>query len=317
MTAFVEDAPVWQYHRRYYREGPGRSAERFAQDDSPDISTRPDIGNSIGDDSSAFHARSIRVGGVASAVIEFSSARVADLKREAPYFQRIAQMCGEIIRRIELANDRAWLSRMSYVHAARHSLESVIRQVEETAGEPASKLRALLTRYSAVQSPSSIGDGASRLEAIKTVLGKSAATSGLRLCEELAGICEEHQVTDRTFALVLEVLETLKSNSSHAPFNIEQLHVTVLHGVDGPSSLKLAYLPKTGLLPATRLDQVCVSPIRDQQTPTFHFGLFLLAAQLRMIGGAARSAVMPDGPAANVHFGATFLIPIDAKEEPS
>lgn len=301
-AAFRDDRPSW-----LARERPDDSSD---QEDGRRIWL-----SSIGGPGDALHARPIRVGSVRSGVVEFSGGRSRNLRTEDVYFQRIAATCSEVVRRVELANDRAWLSRMSYVHAARHRIEAVIRDIQESASEQAEQLRKLLSSYSVLDAI--VGENPrellyNRLKAMGGLLPQGDQPALERLCNDIGAMCEEHAASELAFAFVFEVLDTLVSNSSHSPFRAEDVRVSVLASGDGTATLEIIHTPRGALQMTKALEQVCVSPIRDRlpRSSTFHFGLFLLAAQLRMIGGAAMPAPSIDDGLGSSAFGASFMIPL-------
>lgn len=305
VTSYVADRPLWQEHR---------------DQSSADPAERPLLTNDIGKFSDAAHARPVWVGSTKSAVIEFVSSRAKRLVTEGQYFERVSITCGEVIRRIELANDRSWLSRMSYVHAARHRIEAIIREIQETDEQRAGQLRSLLSSYSIVQDSENrfrnLEDVQELTDAMVSAVPSSTTSPLIRsLCEKVSIQGREHRASPRSYGLVLEILDTLGSNVGHSPLLIED--VSVETDYDEPSditTMKILYRPKGALQQATRLSQVCVSPIKDGRSATYHFGLFLLAAQLRMVGGSASAAPIMDDGFGNSHFGVAFSIPLNDNE---
>ncbi|WP_035965581.1 hypothetical protein [Bradyrhizobium sp. YR681] len=305
VKSYVTDQPIWQEHRDQY------SAETGEQ---------PLLTNDIGKFSDATHARPIWVGSTKSAVIEFASSRAKRLVTEGQYFERVSITCGEVIRRIELANDRSWLSRMSYVHAARHRIEAIIREIQETDEQRADQLRSLLSSYSIVQDSENRFRNVDNIDELADAMVSAMSTvttSPLMraLCEKVSQQGSEHNASPRSYGLVLEILDTLGSNAGHSPLLIED--VSVETDYDEPSkiaTMKILYRPKAALQQAVRLSQVCISPIKDSRSATYHFGLFLLAAQLRMVGGSASAAPMVDDGFGNSLFGVAFSIPLNDSE---
>ncbi|QIO61580.1 hypothetical protein [Rhizobium leguminosarum] len=305
VVSFQGDKTVWIDHRNRY---------------AADNEERPDLVNDIGKFSDASHARPLWVGSTKSGVIEFTSSRSKRLVTEDQYFERIANTCGEVIRRLELANDRAWLSRMSYVHAARHRIESIIREIQVNDEDRAGQLRSLLLSYSIVQDRENQLRGSSvdledRVTAMLDALPNSTLSPSLEtICREVCLQSHQYSASPRSYGLMLEILDTLGSNAGHSPLSAEDVSVETTF--DEPSKLatmKIVYRPAGAHQRVSRLSQVCISPIKDIRSATYHFGLFLLAAQLRMVGGAAAAAPIGDDGLGNSLFGVSFSIPLDAE----
>ena len=304
VRAFVEEAAVAIPHAREREETEAQGVSIPA--------------NALGDPDDAAFIVPLRVGGVISGVVEFTTTRDQNLRTDQAFFQRVAVTCGDVIRRIELANDRAWLSRMSYVHAARHRIEAIIRDIGDSQAAQADELRTLLSNYSTVQlteRESLQGDVDARTQRMIDTLPKRLLDDPEihGFCKRLCAACEETAASDRAFSLILDVVETLGSNSGHSGFKPADVSLGLTGGPEG-RALELTYRPQARQ-PIDKLARVCVSPIKDARSPTYHFGLFLLAAQIRMAGGVAQAIQPKDDGLGHSEFGVSFIIPLGTPED--
>lgn len=248
-------------------------------------------------------------------VVEFSSDAVSRLSPGAPVFRTAVELAGEISHRIELANDRGWLTRLSFIQVARHRIENVVdkvMQVDRTLGE---KLQ------SSFYSPE-----------IKSVAGSQGAlSSSSELFKYIKEQLIEREVLDEVpedfwnkfhplepylpvstavARAVIDVLETILSNSSHSPFQYDGLSVRA-GAVDSEFPyLEIEYFPTSVLVPREIAERCCTAPIERPTSPTYHIGLFLCGTQLRMIGGSAYARYDEPVRVGNSPFGLTFQIPL-------
>jgi len=281
---------------------------------------RPNLRNGFGGDSDALYCAPVQSGSAIVGAVEFSASNVGRLGAEKAYLARVAAACGEVIRRVELANDRAWLSRMSYIHTARHRIEAIARDIRKVDSKSADSLSLLLTSQFGVTSvPDAVDDTDAwgrRVERIRRASYRRAnfGDETGQLAMKITSYCEKIRHFPRAVDLIIDVFETLCSNAGHSPLKADDIHFRTLIGPRSTSVVELTYASSGAKLPAARMEQVTVSPIRDPEGSTFHFGLFLLSAQLRMVGGAAQGRFRSEDDLGASPFGVSFLIPVDGLE---
>jgi hypothetical protein len=257
-------------------------------------------------------AGAIRVG-----VIEYRSYQSRDLEPDYRFLKHTTSAAGEIIRRIELANDRSWLSRLSYIHAARHRLESLVRRLKSSNQETLSEeLQDILQKYSELNSSNALGQEASEAQFRQRVcaLLSEAECSSEELeqfLDSLSGVLDLTDTPSRIKDVLLELLETLASNGHHSKLRLSdlRLELTPQSEETGPF-LSLQLNSTRGRLPVEQRDKVTVAPIPDEKSLTYHFGLFLMAAQIRMIGGSAMAGQDDPPHLGSAPFRLSFQIPL-------
>lgn len=132
-----------------------------------------------------------------------------------------------------------------------------------------------------------------------------------RILRELKQIDDSFGISDRASELLLDIFETLSANASHSRLRIENIDISTQNGSTSPAYIRVQYEPDGVLVRADRMKQLCVAPIADEQTHTFHYGLFLLASQIRMVGGVASGKPVSEDPLGAAAFGVCFLIPLE------
>ena len=261
---------------------------------------------------SASVAVPIRKGGFLIGVIEFCSAEVSRLSYETKFFELVASFCADAIRRIELANDRGWLIRMSFIHAARHRIEAILRDIRTADREVAKELADLIqatataTKTGAAQTKLALA-----IESISIALKEHDAAdavpiivSTLNTAEAVCGISE------RACELIADIFETLTANASHSALQPKSLSLQLVENAPSATYLRIDYAPKDVRVRMERMEQICIAPIPDAETETYHYGLFLLSTQVRMLGGAAYAKPIVDDGLSGTEFGVSFQVPI-------
>ncbi len=249
-------------------------------------------------------------------VLEVVSTDSSDLRQDGPLLGRLAYFAGDSAKRLLLANDRAWMSRMSFVHAARHRIESIRRDLEESAPGIARKFSQIFEFSQEVvdfgPEPKEVDDFQRLLSRIRSMFAAcGTVAAATRFIDGLIAIKNECGYRPHTFAAVADIVDTLASNRAHSDFRSDDLRIDLDPGRRGRHSVRIRYAPSGVLIQAERLDQMCVSPIKDEGSLTYHYGLFLLATHIRMLGGYAdcSPSVDTDGLGNGV-FGLTFSIPV-------
>ena len=249
-------------------------------------------------------------------VLEVTASEVGHLEAERAVFIRLAKICGDTVRRLEFANDRGWLVRMSSLHTARHRLETLLRELENNDAEEAAK--SISKFLQSTQQNSQKNPILPEIESVKR--------TEKRISDCLAECAEERQIEEflnnfRTIQdsvglspmscyFVAEIMETLTDNRSHSNFRLDCVNLSYREKSSGLVEIQLTYSPPEVMLAIDRLEQITVSPILDTKSPTFHYGLFLLAAQVRMLGGAATIQLpIEDDGLGFSRFGLIFSLP--------
>lgn len=248
-------------------------------------------------------------------ILEIIAAEVGSLELQIPHFRRLGKICGDVVRRLELANDRGWMVRMSFIHAARHRIEEILRDLKEEEPAAAAALLDLLQS----------GHRTTALDTVETI-ELEFANSKKRMKDRLSGYANPKEIefwldkfeTIRDgFGLdvmacntVADIVDTIISNSVHSDFDLKYLSLDYLESRSGSADVVIKYSPPNIMLSVERLERITVSPIPNASTPTFHYGLFLLAAQIRMLGGSAGVCwPMIDDGLGNAAFGLVFTLP--------
>ena len=253
-------------------------------------------------------------GRVVVGLVEFYAHDVSRLTPDESALNSAAYSAGEALRRIELANDRGWLAKMSYVHAARHSLENVRRRLTELdtglAEELVSSFQTDEESFFDPPNPSSPVSG----QQVQRVLLQRLKTH----YRDLVDYKSVQEVTDplqnvtipssQVANTIIDVFDTIFSNSRHSPLQVERLDLSIDKSRN--AKLILRYLPHQVRIPISDAHKIFVSPIRAPQSPTYHYGLFLCGAQVRMLGGCAAMIADDDIGLGNSSFGISFTIPL-------
>jgi len=256
----------------------------------------------------------IRVGAMVLGTVDLYTNGRRYLANDRQYLAIAADSIGELIRRIEAANDAAWLSRLSFLHSARHRLERFRRDVQRQVPDLASELEKIFRLYSSVDTTE--GEGAAEtfnddLRAIMTALGVKPAEAE-RFIDQVGPVLSNADVPPLSRLMFREVMDNLLHNArTHAEVQIDNIEAEQL-GMPGrpPSAMLIRYRDAEGPGPHGVLSRLCVSPILRDDSTTYRFGLFLLATQLRMAGGYASGPRLVDRPAGITSFEVTFGVPL-------
>jgi hypothetical protein len=123
---------------------------------------------------------------------------------------------------------------------------------------------------------------------------------------------ELKDIEDGDFALdiLADIAETLVANRSHSPFKLSSLDVYHIPATQNSNAyLDVRYIPGNWIA-RERMARIGVSPIPSTTGLTSHYGLFLIGAQIRMLGGFMQSNQESDD-IGNCHFGLSFRIPVN------
>lgn len=239
-------------------------------------------------------------------VLELVSGEVGDLRLFSPLLEDAAQFCGEALRRIELANDRAWLSRISFIHNIRHRVEKMLRLVEVTGD--AGKDLADLIRSGGPPAPPE----APSMHALTRIRHHISAHSGPeavdRWIQELRTAYPDIE-HERTGEDIADIVEALESNHKHSNFELGSLQIrAVARSHTSGEHVQVSYVPSNVWIQLRRMIRLGISPLPSETNLTYHIGLFLLSVQLRMIGGVVYARYCVDD-IDNAAFGVTFFVP--------
>ncbi len=261
-------------------------------------------------------------GRVIVGLIEFYSHDISRLAPDVSALRSAAYSAGEALRRIELANDRGWLAKMSYVHAARHSIENIRRRLEGMDAELAADLMSSFqTDDENFFDPPETNKSINGKEVQRVLRQRLSAHQNDQTTEaQLQKVCNElenvHFPSSQVANTVVDVFETIFSNSKHSPLQLDCLSVSVKQIESSAlTQIEVLYLPQQVRVPQREAHQIFVSPIRAHQSPTYHYGLFLCGAQVRMLGGCASFIEIDDLGLGNARFGIGFAIPISTGAE--
>ena len=259
----VETIEVWHPTKltQDWREAVSAGLDTKASAIAQALERRRMLRDNLGRAESASVALPIKKGNLVVGVLEFSSSDVGRLSYEARFFELVASMCGDIIRRLELANDRGWLSRMSFIHAARHRIEAVIRDVRATNAPIAQELVGIIERGSILKPQKVAGDRFSDcIKQIEKLLQRYNHSPGHeRIIANLEAVNALHRVSDIASELLYQVFETLLVNSSHSSFQSECVLIALKESSDG-GGIHIQYAPRDVAIPITRMQNICDLP---------------------------------------------------------
>lgn len=252
----------------------------------------------------------IKVGAVVLGTLDFFATDRKFFANDSQYLALASDAVGELIRRVEAANDAAWLSRLSFLHSARHRLEKFKRQVAKADDKLGEELAEIIKLYSSLDHTLKELDPEGFRQNLRSLLVHHEVPD-----EQADGFLSKIEAvfTDRvpslSFLLFQELLENLLRNArEHDHVRLGDITLTNL-GPPGeaPSTLMVHYKAEETRRGQQILSRLCVSPISDGDT--YHYGLFLLSTQLRMAGGYASGHSTHDRPSAEP-FQVAFGIPL-------
>lgn len=265
----------------------------------------------------------IRVGAIVLGTIDFYTNGRRFFANDRQYLAVAADSIGELIRRVEAANDAAWLSRLSFLHSARHRLERFRRRVATKDQILADELDEIFRLYSSFVATSSENDLASfsrdlRLIALSHKVPPEDANAFVAKVEPAFS---PKSVPPLSRLLFREVIDNLLHNARvHTDVRISDISVTFLGTDDALPSAILVHYKDTEATPGTGvIERICVSPIErgkdSKGASSYHFGLFLLACQLRMAGGYASGPRGNEVAMSGAPFEVIFGIPLTESKD--
>lgn len=254
-----------------------------------------------------------RVGGLTQGVLECYSARRAQLQFDEEYLGAIADAIGDVSRRLESASDVAWLSRLSFLHSARHELENFTIELLAKDRALHSMLRSTLDRYSGLSPAPYLAVQRFRLSDKLEQLLSSApdfVDAGQALQNQIM-MLEETFTPDAAFDFMFsEVMSTLVANATkHSTLRAIDFSFSFKGRSTDLDGLTICYRSADKRIAPEHAARVAVSPIPDSQTSSFHYGLFLAAAQVRMNGGTVRVETDAEPELDTIPFRICFTLP--------
>jgi len=205
---------------------------------------------------------------------------------ELPYLEAVTVGIGDFLHRMELVADISWLTRLSFLHSARHELENFRRRLSD--GEDRQRFEEIVRTYSGMHASARPKGATSIADLVADCRARATRTEGTAKIEFL-GDWTDVLIDEKDAAVVASILDQLLVNSSSHSNIGDDPFVLELHERqrgEGPV-LALSYCSRAGRISEDLLPRVCVAPIPDPHSTTFHFGLFLCAVQARMLGGRA------------------------------
>jgi hypothetical protein len=203
---------------------------------------------------------------------------------EMPYLEAVATGIGDFIHRMELVADISWLSRISFLHSARHELENFRRRLM---GDDRERLEEIVHAYSGLHKDELIDRPVDVAEIVERCRLRSE-TKGDAPKIKLLGKYREICVDKKDAAVVASILDQLLANArSHSLVSSDPFSVEVDGAVGTGATVSIRYSSSSGKILQDLLPRVCIAPIPDANSTSFHFGLFLCAVQARMLGGRA------------------------------
>lgn len=241
----------------------------------------------------------IRVGKVTLGTIDFLAADAKFFLNDRGYLLSVANALGEFIRRVEAANDAAWLTQLSFLQGVRHPLAQLELEAQSDDTPLGARVIDIIDNYGAAKLSASPTDKDSLFGHIRRVCAdRSANQAGAdgvgvtNFVMDLSRMLAPFDPSPQAISNLTQAFDTLLSNAfSHATFDLNDFSMEVIAGSGQHSEcLLVKYENVISDTNGQKLQRVCVSPIPDEKANGQHCGLFLLAAQIRMAGGCASGA---------------------------
>jgi len=316
VQSFTSGKPfqVWHPHKVESEEA---KRERFNWTKKPSVEFQREIVGSFtsitGEVDLAISCIPVTVNHVTVGVVEFTADDRGSFASDREIIRRIASLSGDVLRRLELANDRGWLTRMQFLYAARHKLERVIQQISSVAPALATELETILGAAKVDQTESA-HEQVSFEDAMR-LLGREVAQKfsvdvASAIMKKFRALSSVAYLSRGTLNAVREVLEALHSNEKHS--HVDANYLSIFAGSYGTSEtpvLMISYKPDDKWERCDIIDQLCVSPISDNSDFTYHYGLFLLGTHVRMAGGVAQGTPAIPDEIDHSEFGISIILP--------
>lgn len=247
----------------------------------------------------------VRINDLIVGTLEFSSPNRSDLQSFAEECEEFASQCGEFYRRLELANDRGWLVRMHFLHAARHRLQHIITRISDHSKELSEELSGLIAASVVNETDNAIDDDyftsteciALLEKKMQEAFSKHSGSKGIDVRNKFSEISKLDHVSRQNCILLSEVVDALAANVRKHGFRSDGFRVFAGAKCGDVETIVLSYRPEHTYEDKKRAQRVCVSPMPSSSglENGYSYGLFLLATQIRMSGGWMIShADMPD-----------------------
>lgn len=237
----------------------------------------------------------VRINEIIVGTLEFSSSSRSDLQSFVETCEEFASQCGEFYRRLELANDRGWLVRMHFLHAARHRLQHIVSRISEHSEELSEELSDLIAASVVNETGSSSEDDyllshdciVLLEKKVTEAFSKHPGTHAIALNNSFSELSKLSQVSRQNFILLSEVVDALAANVRKHGFQAEGLKVFAGAKCGNVNTIVLSYRPEYTYENINRTQRVCISPMPSSAGGEngYSYGLFLLATQIRMSGG--------------------------------
>jgi len=318
VQAFRENRAFEVWHPRKLESEDSRRA-RLDQKPKEDVEAQRELVGRLcdfkGRSHRALQCMPVTVNRVTVGVVEFASEEKGSFASEREVIRRVTLLAGDLLRRLELANDRGWLTRMQFLYAARHKLERVIQEVSTVAPDTAIELGRILGAAQ-VDKSEAHGDRVPPKTA-QQILRRDIARKfppeyREALIRKIDVLSSLDYVSRGTLYGMREVFEALQSNLKHSPFQPAAL--SIFAGNYSKSSspvIMMSYRPEETWERVDIIDQLCISPISDDIDHTYHYGLFLLGTHVRMSGGIAQGTHAVADDTGLSEFGIAVIFPAD------
>lgn len=214
---------------------------------------RAEMVDSGSPNSTSAYAIPVRRGNITVGVLEAVSEDAGRLTYDTASFERLAAICGDTMRRLEMANDRAWLSRMSFVHAARHRIEELLREVENRVGDVGSELVEMI-KSAQVASPEYMADEGQRAtQRIHAALKRCGSDGEVDAwMERLTTFQRSYGFSSMMNGVLADIVETLAENKSHGRFSVSDLALAIQEPGSGIDYIVvLSFIPPDSWLEPT------------------------------------------------------------------
>jgi len=257
----------------------------------------------------------IGIGSIIRAVAIFSSTRRQAFDADISFIQFSCLHISNLVRRVELANDVAWLSQLAFLHGARHTLENIENRLARVDRDLHQLVRSTIKRYSGLQQGPK---GKGGQQTVRQLLRKAImmlpehARPPQSVPVHVAPMVLKTKVPQDHETAFLEIMDTLLTNAHrHASLDWEHFDFVVHSSSCGtPNVLEVRYANNDARVVGEMLARAFVSPIPGQQGRTYHFGLFLVGVHSRMIGGFSRANLNTRAPLGGHRLEISVFVPL-------
>jgi two-component sensor histidine kinase len=214
------------------------------------------------------------------------------LGKELLYCQAVARLLSEFYDVALKTSDSAWLPKISMSHIVYHRIQKVRRdhaELENILDFIESPIRKV-ERVADGEGEQTLANIVERVE--RGVFGLSATNfRKLVTCKSDKNILIRKDAAS-SIAIIVETL--IENCRTHASVDKDSIEITITTrsglppgscGTDEDLQIRIAYQARVARQQLDLLDKLTIAPVWQDEDRTYHFGLFLLGAHARLLGG--------------------------------